>query len=308
MRVIATLLFLTFAAVPAAAHGPVAVQPDALWRSWNFDPLVLAPLLLSHWLYGRGVLRLWARAGSGRGMTYLNVLAFALGETALIIALVSPVDPLGETLLSAHMAQHALLVAVAPPLLLLGKPGVAFAWALPASRRRGFLLSTGWRWLAGFGEALSRPLPAAVLHGLTLWFWHAPAAFDAAVASYGVHALEHASFGTAVLFWRAVLNARSSQRAGRALGAAFATLIHGGLLGALITMAPYPLYSSYLDHTELWGLSPLEDQQVAGLLMWVPMGVIYLGACLLLAGRLVGLEAEPVGSSQVKTIPEGGQS
>jgi len=239
MRVIATFLFLTFAAVPAVAHGPVPVQPDALWRSWSFDPLVLLPLLLSQWLYGRGVLRLWARAGWGRGVTYLHVLSFALGETVLIIALVSPVDPLGETLLSAHMAQHALLVAVAPPLLLLGKPGVAFAWALPASRRRDFLLSTGWR---------------------------------------------------------------------RTLGAAFATLMHGGLLGALITMAPYPLYGAYLHHAEPWGLNPLEDQQLAGLLMWVPMGVIYLGACLLLAGRLIGLEAEPVGSSQVKTIPiEGGQ-
>jgi putative membrane protein len=304
MRVIATLLLLTFAAVPAVAHGPVPVQPDALWRSWSFDPLVILPLLLSQWLYGRGVLRLWARAGWGRGVTYLQLLSFALGQTVLIVALVSPVDPLGETLLSAHMAQHALLVTVAPPLLLLGKPGVAFAWALPASRRRNFLLSTGWRRLAGLGEALSRPLPAAALHGLTLWFWHAPAAFDAAVTSYGVHALEHVSFfGTALLFWRAVLNARSSQRAGRALGGAFATLMHGGLLGALITMAPYPLYGAYLDHAELWGLSPLEDQQLAGLLMWVPMGVIYLGACLLLAGRLVGLEAEPVGSSQVKTIP-----
>jgi putative membrane protein len=301
------LLALTFATVPAVAHGPVGVRPEVLWRSWNFDPLVLLPLFVSVWLYGRGVLRLWARAGWGRRVTYPHVLSFALGATALIVALVSPVDPLGETLLSAHMAQHALLVAVAPPLLLLGKPGVAFAWALPASRRRGFLLSTGWRRLAGLGEALSRPLPAAVLHGLTLWFWHAPAAFDAAVANSGVHALEHVSFfGTALLFWRALLNARSSRRAGLALGPAFATLIHGGLLGALLTMAPYPLYWSYRDYAELWGLSPLEDQQLAGLLMWVPMGLIYLGACLLLDGRLVGLEAEPAGANQVNTIPAKG--
>jgi putative membrane protein len=306
VRIAAAFLWLIVAAAPAMAHGPAAVQPDAPWRSWNFDLIVVLPLFLSVWLYGRGVLRLWARAGSGRGVTYAHVLAFALGEAALIVALVSPLDPLGETLLSAHMAQHALLVALAPPLLLLGKPGVAFAWALPASRRQAFLLSTGWRALAGLGEALSRPLPAAVLHGLTLWFWHAPAAFDAAVANSGVHALEHVSFfGTALLFWRALLNARSSRRAGLALGPAFATLIHGGLLGALLTMAPYPLYWSYRDHAELWGLSPLEDQQLAGLLMWVPMGLIYLGACLLLAGRLVGLEPELAGSNRV-AIPAKG--
>ena len=82
--------------------------------------------------------------------------------------------------------------------------------------------------------------------------------------------------------------------------------MHGGLLGALLTMAPYPLYWSYRDHTELLGLSPLEDQQLAGLLMGVPMGLIYLGACLLLAGRLVGLEAEPAGSNQITAIPAKG--
>jgi putative membrane protein len=72
-----------------------------------------------------------------------------------------------------------------------------------------------------------------------------------------------------------------------AICATFATLMHGGLLGGLITMAPYPLYTGYRGRTELWELSLLEDQQLAGLLMWVPMGVVYLGACLMLASRLV---------------------
>ena len=216
----------------------------------------------------------------------------------LFVALVSPLDPLGETLLSAHMAQHALLVAVAPPLLLLGKPGIVFAWAVPALRRREFLGSTIWRSLTQLGNALSRPLPAALLHGAALWAWHAPAAFNAALASYWIHAIEHSAFfGTALLFWRAILDGRSSRRAGPALGASFATLMHGGLLGALITLAPYPLYVWYHGRTELWGLSALEDQQLAGLLMWVPMGIVYLAACMVLASRLVATEEGRLGEA-----------
>jgi putative membrane protein len=288
MRVAGCLFLWVFAISPATAHDVGSVRPDTLWRSWSFDPLVIVPLLLALCLYGRGLRELWIRAGSGRGVAFSQALSFSVGAAVLFVALISPLDPLGETLLSAHMAQHALLVAVAPPLLLLGKPSIIFAWAVPALCRRVFLGSTIWQSLTKIGDALSRPLPAALLHGLALWLWHAPAAFNAAVASSGVHALEHAAFfGTALLFWRAILDGRSSRRAGPALGASFATLIHSALLGALITMAPYPLYSWYRDGAILWGLSALEDQQLAGLLMWVPMGIVYLAACLLLASRLL---------------------
>jgi putative membrane protein len=280
VRVTPVTLLAVLTAAPAAAHGPDAVRPDTLSQAWRLEPTVLAPLLVALALYGLGVARLWASAGRGRGLTWRCVLAFGGGAAALVIALVTPLDALGGTLLSAHMAQHALLIAVAPPLLLLGRPGVAFAWAL-AGREP-------WRSLAHLGDRLSRPLPAAALHGAALWVWHAPAAFDAALASPPVHALEHVTFfGTALLFWRAVLDARTSRRAGPALAAAFATLLHGGLLGGLITMAPAPLYTWYRARTAPWGLTPLEDQQLAGLLMWVPLGTVYLGACLVLASRLV---------------------
>lgn len=272
---------------PATAHGPDVVTPDTLWRWWNIDPLVWGLLALALTLYGHGVRRLWERAGGGRGVTYANAVAFTTGTAVLLVALVSPLDALGGTLLSAHMTQHALLVAVAPPLLLLGKPGVVLAWALP-TRWRVLLASRTWRRITGVADALSRPLPAAALHGLALWVWHAPAAFDAAVARNGVHALEHGCFlGTALLFWRAVVVAWSGRHVGPAVGATFATLMHGGLLGGLITMAPQPLYTWYRGRTEVWSLSALEDQQLAGLVMWVPMGIIYLAAALVLASRLV---------------------
>jgi putative membrane protein len=304
--VLGTLLGLA-AVRPAAAHGPVSLRPDTLWQAWNVDPLVLVPLLLAIGLYGRGLRQLWTRAGRGRGVGLAHVLAFAFGVAALFVALVSPLDALGETLLSAHMAQHALLVTAAPLLLLLGKPGVLFAWALPAGRRKKFLRARAWRALAVTSAAVSRPLPSAFLHGLALWGWHAPGAFDAAVASYGVHLLEHVCFfGTALLFWKAILDARSQGRAVPALGAAFATLMHGGLLGALITLAPLPLYAWYHDRTVPWGLNPLEDQQLAGLIMWVPMGTVYLGACLALANRLLPLpDGRPAESVDAESIQHG---
>jgi putative membrane protein len=286
VRLGALLLVLLLSAGSVDAHGPVPIQPSALWQTWSFDPIVLVPLLVAHWAYGHGTVRLWARAGRWRGIGRTQVLSFLTGEAVLVVALVSPLDELGGTLMSAHMAQHALLIAVAPPLLLFGRSGVAFAWALPACDRRSFFASRNWRTLARLANALSRPVHATSLHGLALWAWHASGAFDAALASSWLHALEHASFfGTALLFWRALGNARSARHVAAALGAAFFTLVHSGLLGALIVLSPRPLYGWY-GATELWTLSALEDQQLAGLLMWVPMGGVYFATCLYLASRL----------------------
>jgi putative membrane protein len=303
MRVVAGTLLWILVVGPAAAHGPTPLPPDSLWHRWNFDPLVLVPLLAAGWLYPRGLRNLWIAAGRRRGVTYFHATSFALGMAMLFCALVSPLDALGGTLLCAHMAQHGLLIAAAPPLLLAGKPGVAFAWALPSRRRRNFLVSTAWHSLARMGNVLSRPLPAAALHGLTLWLWHAPAVFDQAIAGYAMHAFEHICFfGTALLFWRSILGARSPRRAGVALCATFATLVHSGLLGALITMAPYPIYAWYAGRTQAWGLGPLEDQQLAGLLMWVPMGLVYLGGCLALASRLAA--SPPKGAPRSAAIED----
>jgi putative membrane protein len=294
MRVAALLAVLLVLAGPAAAHGgSVPVQPAGLWRAWSFDPVVLVPLFIAHWAYGRGVLRLWERAGRWRGIGRVQVLSFLLGEAVLVIALCSPLDPLGGTLLSAHMMQHALLMAVAPPLLLIGQPGAAFAWAFPARRRKGLFGSAPWRASANIANALSRPGLAGTLHGLALWLWHSPAAFDAALEWDWVHSLEHASFfGTALLFWRALLGDRSRSHAAPTIGVAFATLVHSALLGALITMSTRPLYDWYGGRAALWGLSALEDQQLAGLLMWIPMGSVYFGICLFLASQLINPDAQ----------------
>jgi putative membrane protein len=279
----------------ALAHAAgLAVGPADLWHHWSFDPFVLAPLLVAHWLYGRGVLRLWARAGRGRGIGIARVAAFVLGEAVLVVALVSPLDALSETLLSAHMAQHMLLVAAAPLLLLAGQPATAFAWAV-ADGRRQKLARHGL--VRGLGRRLAwtlRPLPAAALHAVAMWLWHTPALFTAALASPVLHFLEHASyFGTALLFWYALERAaRSPMTAPAGIAAAFLTLLQCGLLGTIITFAPAPLYAvGYGDRALLWGLSPIEDQELAGLLMGAPLMALYILVCLRMAAVL--LEPRP---------------
>jgi hypothetical protein len=115
------------------AHGPGPMPPDALWRAWSFDLLVLGLLLVACWGYGRGVRRLWVRAGLWRGIRRWHVLLFVLGQTVVVIALVSPLDRLGGTLLSAHMMQHGLLVTAAP---LLSSSSASREWHLPGRSRR----------------------------------------------------------------------------------------------------------------------------------------------------------------------------
>jgi putative membrane protein len=282
------LFVVTWLTVPISAHVPGIVTPDSFWRTWSPEPLVLLTLAVMSLVYARGIRRLWSSAaGNTRGVSRARAASFAAGQAALVVALISPLDALGGTLLSAHMAQHGILAGLAPPLLLLGAPGVAFAWGLggvPGTRR----LAPLWRSLGGLARTFSTPMRAAIVHGLTMWVWHAPMLFGAAVKYDWVHALQHLSFFIpAILFWRALLGDRSAPYTASAAGAAFVTFMHTGLLGGLITMAPATLYPVYVGRTESWGLTALADQHLAGLLMWVPLGLPYAAAGLVLASQLV---------------------
>jgi putative membrane protein len=272
---------------PALAHGRAPVAPDALWASMAPQWGVLVPLLAIHFLYGRGVFATWHRTGTRSGLGVRHVLAFAGGEVVLLVALVSPLEGVAGTLFSAHMIQHVLLVAVAPPLLLAGRPDVALLWGLGGLGGR-LAKAPPVRAVFRFWNAGARPMPAAAIHGAVVGAWHIPAAFDAALDSPILHDLEHLSFfGSALLFWRALqIAGRQARTAALGALAALTTMIYGGLLGALISFAPRPLYERYV-WTGLWGLDPLEDQQLAGLVMWVPVGMIYLAAGLLLLARVL---------------------
>lgn len=285
---------------PAFAHGTAPHGAGDLWHAWHADPLVSVPLLSSCLLFLRGVYRL--RRDLGRfppGFAPRQIACFALGAAFLVIALLSPLEALSSTLLSAHMVQHILLIAVAPPLLVLGKPEVAWLWALPAHWRRGMARHGPLRSALAFLSPCARPVPAALIHMATLWIWHSPMLFDAAVASDALHWLEHVLFfGTALLFWRAVIKAHSGREAAAAaLIACFITLLQSGLLSALLSFAREALY--HAPDTMDWGLTALEDQQLAGAIMSLPMCAIYLAAGLLMALRLL----TPGGSERGRPSP-----
>lgn len=208
----------------------------------------------------------------------LRLVSFAAGLAALAVAMAGPLAAAAERLFAAHMAQLMLLMDAAAPLLVLGAPAVPHPRLLPAA----------W---AGVAHRLLHPAVAGIAHAAVLWGWHLPGVYRATAAEPALHAPMHATFLIAgLLFWQSVVS--SGRTGGFGYGAGvfwtFLTMMHAGLLGALITFAPEPLYGTALS-----------DQQRAGLIMWIPTASIYLVAGLILAaawlrgiaaGRLPGAE------------------
>jgi putative membrane protein len=281
-----------FAAGPARAHGVDAAS------AWSFEPWVLACLFVSLAAYTLGISRLWRHAGRGRGIGVATALGFVAGWGVVAAALVSPLDELGSRLFSAHMLQHVLLMVVAAPLMVLGRPLAAWAWALPRAARHAF--GAGFRhpaWRTPW-RLLTSPLAAWVLHAAALWLWHLPAWFEAALAGNTVHGWQHASFlASALLFWWTVLGPARRDRQGVALLSLFTTMLHSGALGALLALSPIVWYPNYIDSAAALGWEPLEDQQLGGLLMWAPAGLAYLIAALVQAARWLQPAGVPRSSS-----------
>jgi cytochrome c oxidase assembly factor CtaG len=284
------------------AHVGQPPQPHDLWQAWSWAPGLLLNLLLIGWLYARGAGALGRRAAASRRLARWRAAAFWSGLAVLGLALVSPLEALGTALFSAHMLQHMLLILAAAPLLVAGAPERVLIWALrPADRRR----VGGWwpriRPLRTLLALLALPAVAWALHGLALWAWHAPGLYQAALANEAVHLLEHVSlFGTALLFWWPVWPGQGRARLEPPLAALylFTFSLQGGLLGALMTFARTPWYPAYADTTAAWGLSPLDDQQLAGLIMWIPAGLVYILAGLAILGRWLSA-AEAVDAAEV---------
>lgn len=235
---------------PATAHGLTAA-----------DAWFLVPWSTIAAFYAFGIGRLWVRAGVGAGITPTAAGAFAVGWVALGTALRSPLDTFADTSLAAHMAQHMILLAVVPPLVVAGKPAAVLLGALPTRAAR----------------AIARPVRgspiglgvATLLQLVVLWGWHAPLALAWAVRSDTAHWAMHVSFvGAGLLFWTLLWR---SARGGVAIAV---TMAHMGLLAALMTFSPRAWYDAYPD---------LADQQLAGLIMWVPGSVPYVIGGLALA-------------------------
>jgi putative membrane protein len=210
--------------------------------------------------------------------------AFLAGTVALAMALLSPLDALSASLASAHMVQHLLLTTVAAPLLVLGAPAAVLVAALPPDvRRRVASWRTGAAGRAG-AATLAHPVVVSLPFVATLWWWHARAPYEAALADPLVHGLAHVSLvATALLSWAAILrHRRRPATPGVDVLVLFGLATLSGLLGLLLTFAPTPWYSSYAETTAAWGLTPLADQQLAGVIMWVPGGGAYVVAALVL--------------------------
>ncbi len=231
--------------------GPAPTPPQIL-NQWNLDPWLLfamASLALAHAVVS-------ARAPSGASRTGPATVAWML----LVVLFVSPLCALTSALFSARVAHHAVMVAVIAPLLVLGWP-----------QRTQARDVNGWAAMALL----------AALHAATLWLWHAPSAYAAALSSTTMYwVMELSLLGTALLLWHALLAPGTSLPA--IIATLIATVAQMGLLGALITFARAPLYAAHLTSTSPWGMTALEDQQLAGLIMWIPAALPYIVAGLAL--------------------------
>jgi cytochrome c oxidase assembly factor CtaG len=214
----------------------------------------------------------------------IETAAYASGWTALVVALVSPVHPLGESLLSVHMTQHSILMLVAAPLLVMSRPLAPYLFGLPWGWRHRIVGIGKLRSFQTVWQFMTDPFVASIVGGIALWVWHMPALYQRTLESDLVHSAQHITFLiTALLFWWAIIYGRRGRRSyGASAAYLFITAIHTSILGALMTLSQSLWYPVYADRTDAWGLTPLEDQQLAGLVMWVPCGLVYLGVALAL--------------------------
>ena len=289
--------FFALAPLAARAHDVEGQYTSADALSWGAEPWVLFLLALALILYAIGLRRLWPRSRQSRGPLKRRAAWFGAGWLALALALASPLDSAGSFSFAAHMIQHEFLMIVAAPMLVLGRPLGIWVWSLPPAWRRRSGAATRNAAVSAAWDTLTRPLNAWLLHFAALWMWHVPATFQAGLASNGVHALQHASFlYSALLFWWAVLGRQGgAQGRGAAVVYLFTTMMHTGALGAMFTMSDTVWYPYYGSKAQAFGLTALEDQQLGGLIMWIPGGLAYVAAGLVLCARW--LQRAPQGAS-----------
>jgi cytochrome c oxidase assembly factor CtaG len=249
--------------------------PTTLWdrHNWTWEASITIPLFILLFWYVLGVFR----RGDVRRLR-LQHAAFFTGWLALFFALVSPLHRLGDVLFSAHMLQHEILILISAPLMAASHPAVTLLYAFPGRHRpsMGGLIARFEK--IPLIALLIAPFGAFVVHAVALWAWHIPYLYQATVRSDIFHAAQHLSFFlSGLLFWSALYGAgRSTMSYGAGVLYVFGTATHCGALGALLTFSNVLWYPIYQNRTEVWRLTPLQDQQLGGLLMWVPSGVVFI--------------------------------
>lgn len=266
---------LTLAQHSAASHRALS--------SWTLDPLVLTLLAISSVLYLRGARKL-------RGLRWWNIASFHGGLFTIFIAQISPLDSASDILFSAHMGQHELLILVAAPLVVFGRPLTPILRGLPVRMHESSVALMRRDSSVRLWRMLTRPLNVFVLHAVVILGWHIPLFYETAIQHEALHFIQHSTFlMTAVLFWWAIVHGRYGRMGyGMAVLFVFATALYNGALGALITFAPrlwYPLYDSRTRAVEL---DPLVDQQLAGMIMWIPAGALLTVLALALFAAWLG--------------------
>jgi len=279
MRAAVILLLLANDALAhEAAHAAEQGVPG-----WTLDPWIIAPLLIIALLHAIGSYRLRERAAGGRPRLDRRVMLFAAGWLVLAASLVSPLHKGGERSFTLHMIEHELIMAVAAALLVIARPGVAMLWALPHSARRRLGEVVRRACTRAWG-LLTDPIVATSMQGVVLWIWHMPALFDRALEHEAWHVAQHVSFlASSLIFWWAMAYGRSARSGyGVSCLCLFATSMIESVLGALMSFSASPWYALYAQMGPTpYGLTPLQDQQLAGLLMWIPGGLVHAAAALL---------------------------
>ena len=246
---------------------------------WTLDPLLTVPLALALLIFAVG----WSRL-SKRASTPVRPTLFLVGWLVLALSLTSPLHEAGERSFTMHMVEHELIMLVATLLLAASGAGAILAWGLPRPLRQ--TLAGSWKSpLQKLWRRLTEPVTATVIQGAVMWAWHAPILFDRALDSFSWHVAQHACFLlSSLLFWWAMLHPRG-RASGYGVSAAclFATSLIGGALGALMSLSSSPWYADYaaMGMTGI-GLDPVDDQRLAGLIMWIPGGAFHGIAALVL--------------------------
>jgi cytochrome c oxidase assembly factor CtaG len=256
---------------------------------WNvLTAIVLAIVAM---LYVVGLRRLWRTDAGAQTIRGWQEAAFFGGCASVAGALLSKLDRWSEILFSAHMGQHEILMLVSAPLMVLGRPFIVTLWALPPRARTN--IAGALKRCTPIWERLTGPLTVLVLHAAVLWVWHLPTLFEAALHHEPLHVFQHLGFFlTAALFWWALIHGRYGRLGyGVAVLYVFATAMHTQLLGALLTFGSRSWYPTHAARTAAAHVNPIVDQQLAGIVMWIPFGVVFLLIGLALFAAWLG-EAE----------------
>jgi len=277
-----TALAAILALAPASAHGGAHAEAVG-WNSWLTDPAVAIMLAVAAALYLGGLARMLSRPAGRWPVSKWRVASFAGALGVIGLALLSPIDALAEQLFSVHMAQHLLLVLVAAPLIAVSNAQLVYLWLLPLPARRW--LGRAIAGIPGVRLAAHTNTTAWVVCAAfvgSLWFWHAPATYNWALANKWGHASEHLILlATSTAFWRVIVTS-SERRLSPGMLILMVSLVglQGSFLAALITFAPRPLYAAYAANS-------IDDQALGGVLMCIPASFLYLGSTIWALSRML---------------------